>query len=181
MKQFACHSSQIWDRASFSKARCHHHHLVHLGEYFHGDHFWKILAFSRRNLRLFTFFRIPSALARGACSPAHCNGTYSAYERSRDWGNAKCDGFAYRNMYALFHAWLIGCVKKKKRKTLRHPKSNKKNMPKLYYSTSLVALQGGKKVLAPPIIQNMAYFDSFMQKVWKNLTLLGFRCGKWSI
>ena len=70
MKQFACHSSQIWDRASFSKARCHHHHLVHLGEYFHGDHFWKILAFSRRNLRLFTFFRIPSALARGACSPA---------------------------------------------------------------------------------------------------------------
>ena len=46
----------------FSTARCHHHHLVHLGEYFHGDHFWKILAFSRRNLRLFTFFRIPSAL-----------------------------------------------------------------------------------------------------------------------
>ena len=45
----------------FSTARCHHHHLVHLGEYFHGDHFWKILAFSRRNLRLFTFFRIPPA------------------------------------------------------------------------------------------------------------------------
>ena len=68
VKQFACHSSQIWDRAlqqqqqpCFSTARCHHHHLVHLGEYFHGDHFWKILAFSRRNLRLFTFFRIPPA------------------------------------------------------------------------------------------------------------------------
>ena len=54
----------------YAAARCHHHHLVHLGEYFHGDHFWKILAFSRRNLRLFTFFRIPSALARGACSLA---------------------------------------------------------------------------------------------------------------
>ena len=45
----------------YAAARCHHHHLVHLGEYFHGDHFWKILAFSRRNLRLFTFFRIPPA------------------------------------------------------------------------------------------------------------------------
>ena len=56
----------------FSTARCHHHHLVHLGEYFHGDHFWKILAFSRRNLRLFTFFRIPSALGGHAC---FCNGT----------------------------------------------------------------------------------------------------------
>ena len=92
----------------FYAARCHHHHLVHLGEYFHGDHFWKILAFSRRNLRLFTFFRIPSALGGHALLQR-----YSAYERSRDWGNAKCDGFAYRNMYALFHAWLIGCANKK--------------------------------------------------------------------
>ena len=102
VKQFACHSSQIWDRKHmqwraqrmrhyaaaarmlfYAAARCHHHHLVHLGEYFHGDHFWKILAFSRRNLRLFTFFRIPSALARGGMQSC-CNGTYSAYERSRD-------------------------------------------------------------------------------------------------
>ena len=49
----------------YAAARCHHHHLVHLGEYFHGDHFWKILAFSRRNLRLFTFFRIPSTMMLG--------------------------------------------------------------------------------------------------------------------
>ena len=56
-----CSKRRVAAELGFSTARCHHHHLVHLGEYFHGDHFWKILAFSRRNLRLFTFFRIPPA------------------------------------------------------------------------------------------------------------------------